>query len=49
MESIKNSLGYFDCFTVDILGHSGGLAFLSKKENSARLLGSTRNFIDVKI
>lgn len=34
MDAIKCSLGYHECFSVDSLGHSGGLSFLSKIEIS---------------
>lgn len=49
LNGIKNSLGYFDCFIVPNRGDSGGLAFLSKKEGIAHLIGSHNQYIDVEI
>lgn len=49
MIDIKNNLNYFDCFSVLKRGHSGGLAFLIKKEGSAKLLGSSDHFINVEV
>lgn len=43
------SLGYVDCFVVNRVGQSGGLALLCKKSRSAKLLSQHKHYIDVKV
>lgn len=49
LEWIRNKLGFEGLVAVDPQGRSGGIAFLWKEENNARLLGYSRNHIDMEI
>lgn len=47
MEVLRVKLGYDNCFVVDCVGHSGGLAVLWKTQFQCRVTGYSRNHIDV--
>lgn len=49
LEWIRNKLGFEGLVAVDPQGRSGGVALLWREENNARLLGYSRNHIDVEI
>lgn len=49
IEEIKNILVYDGAFVIENTGHSGGLAFIYKKEGSAHLISKSAHFIDVEV
>lgn len=49
MDVIKNKLNYDVCFFVLSSGHSGGLAFLARKERSVTLLDANDHYVEVNI
>ncbi|XP_019150538.1 PREDICTED: uncharacterized protein LOC109147330 [Ipomoea nil] len=48
VERIRVKLGFDGLFYVDHVGLSGGLALLWRKNNTARLISYSRNYIDVE-
>lgn len=49
LQRLKTNLGFTNCFMVDSMGMSGGLALLWHDEMDIHLLSFSKNHIDVKI
>lgn len=49
MQFIRIRLGFYGLFTVDCIGHSGGLALLWKEESNVTIMGYSRNHIDASV
>ena len=49
LESIQSTLGYEGSFVVANEGHSGGLVMLLRDKQIAKVMGSSRNHIDMEI
>lgn len=42
-------MGFTSCWVVDTDRHGGGVALLWKWENSAKIKGSSKNYIDMEV
>lgn len=49
MEWVSQQLGFKGFFAIDVVGRSGGIAFLWEKNSEAKLLSYNNNHIDMEI
>lgn len=49
LEYVRYLLDFEGCFTVDAIGHSGGLAILWKNYDMGMILSFNNSFIDMKV
>ncbi|PNX99600.1 ribonuclease H [Trifolium pratense] len=47
LESLRVKLGYESCLSIDVQGHSGGIAVLWKASSCCRVLNYSRNYINL--
>lgn len=49
MQTLKNNVGFYGLFTVDSVGHSGGLALMWKEDSEVSVIGYSKNHINAQI
>ena len=49
LEWVITQLGYDEIYTVECEGHSSGLAMILKTKDTVQVLGSGRNFTDIRL